>query len=296
LQLPAPSQSDVPVQVFGAVLSAPAGIGAHDPSMPVMLQALHAGQLPALQHTPSTQWPSRHSGSLPQVWPSVLRQWPAPSHDCVGSVQVLGVVVSSPIGMAAHVPAPLTLQALQAAHVDVEQHTPSTQLPLRHSLFAAQVLPSALRQWPAPSHDCVGSVQVFGLVVSSPAGMAEQVPMPLRLQALHEAHAATLQQVLSTQLPLRHSPFSVQPAPWLFLQLPAPSHACGLTQVLGAVLSGPAGMGAHVPAPLMLQAWHAGHTADPQQVLSMQLPLVHWLAPVHACPFGFFAVQTEARQ
>jgi hypothetical protein len=77
---------------------------------------------------------AKHAPAAPQVY--------APQLD-LGSVST---------GTLEQVPAPLRLQALHAPHDDVEQHEPSTQLPLEHSLPAAQLWPSALltTQPPAP--------------------------------------------------------------------------------------------------------------------------------------------------
>ena len=46
-------------------------------------------------------------------------------------------------------------------------------------------------------------------------------------------------------------------------------------------------MAAHLPVPSMLQAWQAGQLESPQQTPSTQLPVAHWLPPVHATPLGF---------
>ena len=49
-----------------------------------------------------------------------------------------------PAPMLAHVPAAFRLQDWQVPHEAVEQQTPSTQLPLVHSLPTAQAVPKAL--------------------------------------------------------------------------------------------------------------------------------------------------------
>jgi hypothetical protein len=51
----------------------------------------------------------------------------------------------------------------------------------------------------------------------------------------------------------------------------------------------PAGNGAQLPIPLRLQAWQVPQLGLPQQTPSTQLPLMHWLAIVQVCPFGFSA-------
>ena len=54
----------------------------------------------------------------------------------------------------------------------------------------------------------------------------------------------------------------------------------------------PAASGVHVPG-VALQVWQVPQlvlpAGMPQQKPSMQLPLMHWLAAVHAVPFGFSA-------
>jgi hypothetical protein len=81
-----------------------------------------------------------------------------------------------------------------------------------------------------------------------------------------------------------------------FWQPPAPSHLPFVPQLAwpssaqkadGAAV--PAATGAHVPLPLMLQAWQAGQSDEPQHTPSTQLPLMHWLPAVHARPFFFSA-------
>ena len=39
----------------------------------------------------------------------------------------------------------------------------------------------------------------------------------------------------------------------------------------------------------MLQAWQVGQVALPQQTPSVQAPLMHWAAAVHASPLGLSA-------
>jgi hypothetical protein len=75
------------------------------------------------------------------------------------------------------------------------------------------------------------------------------------------------------------------PAP---LQVPVfPQGGAAVHCPVGAAV--PAGYGAQLPIPLMLQAWQVPQVAVPQQTPSRQLPLMHWLAAVQACPFGFSA-------
>jgi hypothetical protein len=52
----------------------------------------------------------------------------------------------------------------------------------------------------------------------------------------------------------------------------------------------PAATGAHAPMlPPTLQAWQAGHVADPQQTPSTQLPLMHWLPAMQVMPLALSA-------
>jgi hypothetical protein len=187
------------------------------------------------------------------------------------------------------------LHALHAAHDEVVQHTPSTQLPVRHWPPVVHDVPEFLRQWPAPSQVCVVT-QVLGAVVSGPAGMAAQVPMVLMLQALHAVQDDVVQHVLSTQLPLRQSVLSVQPAPRFFRQWPRPSHAWVPVQVLGAVVSVPAAMAEHVPRPFRSHALHEGQDVVVQHTPSTQLPLAQSLPWLHVCPGFFFETQADIRQ
>jgi hypothetical protein len=74
-QEPVPSQTLVTPQ--GAVAPQrvslePAPIAAQDPSLPPTLQALHAPQLEAPQHTPSTQFPLLHCFLSVQAIPFAL--------------------------------------------------------------------------------------------------------------------------------------------------------------------------------------------------------------------------------
>ena len=78
------------------------------------------------------------------------------------------------------------------------------------------------------------------------------------------------------------------------MQAPAPLHVPVFPHggeaghcVPGAAV--PAGSGAQLPSPLMLQAWQVGQVWLPQQMPSVQLPLMHWLAPVQVWPFGLRA-------
>ena len=61
LQLPDPSHTSLPLQVFVALLSCePAGIGQHSPIQPGTLHAIQVPVQPLLQQTPSVQKPVAH--------------------------------------------------------------------------------------------------------------------------------------------------------------------------------------------------------------------------------------------
>jgi hypothetical protein len=119
-------------------------------------------------------------------------------------------------------------------------------------------------------HDCVPAAQLPPLQV--PASVSDAAPAA-QSAAEHEV------------------PFGY------FWQPPAPSHLPLVPQLAapwsaqkaaGAVV--PAATGAHAPRlPATLQAWHAGQIWDPQQTLSMQLPLMHWPLDVQATPLAFNA-------
>jgi hypothetical protein len=51
----------------------------------------------------------------------------------------------------------------------------------------------------------------------------------------------------------------------------------------------PDASGVQVPGVVPLQVWQVPHVGLPQQTVSMQLPLMHWFAAVHALPLGFSA-------
>ena len=77
-------------------------------------------------------------------------------------------------------------------------------------------------------------------------------------------------------------------------QAPAPLQAPVLPQgaLAGHWFAGaatPAGIGAHEPLPLTLQAWQSGQAVLPQQTPSVQKPLMHWAALAQARPLGLSA-------
>jgi len=58
----------------------------------------------------------------------------------------------------------------------------------------------------------------------------------------------------------------------------------------------PSGTLAQVPAPFTLHDWQDGQLEVVQQTPSVQLPLMHWLAPPHATPAAFLAMQLVPAQ
>jgi hypothetical protein len=127
----------------------------------------------------------------------------------------------------------------------------------------------------------------------------------MHLRPLHDC-------VPAWQLPLLHVPASVSDAapavqmaaehvvPSAYLwQPPAPSHR-PLVPQLGAPLSAQASLGSMVPAatgvqvpvlPATLQAWQEPQAALPQQTLSTQWPVPHWLLAVQPRPTPTLAAQ-----
>jgi hypothetical protein len=92
-------------------------------------------------------------------------------------------------------------------------------------------------------------------------------------------------------------------------QLPAPSQIDDVSLPLVhdvphtfvPVVSGPAGMGEHVPAPLRLQALQAGHSVElVQHTPSMQVRAVgdcwHSAVDPHIWPAAFPGTQADIRQ
>jgi hypothetical protein len=129
-------------------------------------------------------------------------QAPAPSQVPLGPQGRLGLAAQPPCGSAAPAvtgwqdPAwPETLQALQVPQLGEEQQTPSTQLPLPHSVPAPHSWPSRLRpQEPLlqtfPGEQSVSTAQTATQAVPLQANGAQlcvvaglQVPAPSQLRA-----------------------------------------------------------------------------------------------------------------
>ncbi len=101
-----------------------------------------------------------------------------------------------------------------------------------------------------------------------------------------------MQHTPSTQFPLTQALFAPQDWPNTKRQIPSPSHACAASlHTFGPVVSGPAGVGEHVPSPLTSQALHAGHDGVAQHTPSTQLPLEHCSAAAHERPLSFVTTQ-----
>jgi len=127
---------------------------------------------------------------------------------------------------------------LQAGQLATPQHTPSTQVPVAHSVVAAQVWPLAFLQLPALSHELV-PLQVLGSALSAPAGRLPQVPLAPAAHDWHAGHPlAAPQQTPSTQLPFAQMPLFAHGCPRFDLQTPAPSHALVPVHVTVAAVSG----------------------------------------------------------
>ncbi len=146
-------------------------------------------------------------------------------------------------------------------------------------------------------------VSAHSLSGSVRTGMAPQVPLvPPFFAALHAWHwplQMLPQQKLSTQKVLAHSAPMVQAVPLAngaahapAVQVRAPEHSLS-----GSV---PAVTSPQVPfAPPVLaaeQAWQVPPHAVLQQTPSTQLPLEHWLLPVHAEPWASFATHALPEQ
>jgi hypothetical protein len=215
-----------------------------------------------------------------QVAVAALRQTPAPSH---ALVMLDGQVSSAcPKATLVQVPTlPVTLHAWQLPLHAVLQHTPSTQLPLRQSPFAAHVSPFVNTQAPALLHALGVTHALAGNVSCWPVGTLVQVPrLPATLHAWHAVVHVLLQQTPSTQLPLRHWPSLEQVCPLVSTHALAPLpplQALGATHALVGKLSVcPEGRLVQVPTlPVTLHAWQMPLQALSQQTPSTQLPLAH---------------------
>jgi hypothetical protein len=286
-----------PLQALGAaqVLSVcPEGTLVQVPTLPVTLQAWQVVAHAVLQQTPSTQLPLRHWPLVEQLWPLVSTHAPVPLHT-LGETQVpAGELSVWPDAMLVQVPTlPVMLHAWQVPVHAVLQHTPSTQLPLTHWPLLEHAAPLASWQTPAPLH-CV--VHAFvGKVSGEPAGRLVQVPtLPVTPHDWHVVVQALLQQKPSTQLPLAHWLLIVHIWPLPSWHVPEPLHT--LVPAQPGASCWPSGTLAQVPEPLMLHDWQFGQALVLQQVLSTQLPLAHWPAPVQVLPLVRLGTHADIRQ
>src|SRR5688572_28479202 len=140
----------------------------------------------------------------------MLLQFPLPSQNrpCSGSDTHAGAPTgsSSPDGTNEHVPRfAARLHCLHLSLHPVSQQTPSTQLPVAHSLNRLHACPSRFLHCCAASHAWSEGQVSSG----SPAGTLAQVPaLPVTLHDRHmPAHwaAGCAQQTPSTQLPDMHA-------------------------------------------------------------------------------------------
>ncbi len=120
----------MPAEPDGKMPHVPAGF---DPNA---VHCSHAAPHPVAQQTPSARLPLAHAFAVVELWPFFRPQALLPLH------VEFGLLAQSPCGslpasVALHVPlAPPVSEAAQAWHepqLGVEQQTPSTQPPFRHS-------------------------------------------------------------------------------------------------------------------------------------------------------------------
>jgi hypothetical protein len=304
LQLPPKHAAPAAVQLPSVVPSATAW---QVPNDPVRLHELHSAQVLEPQHTLSTQCVLAHSVPAVHVCPPIFLQLP-PKQAEPAAVQLPSVV---PSATAWQVPNdPVTLHELQSAQVLEPQHLPSTHVSwLSQSVVTVQESPWAdlsPHLWVMVLHVTVPEQSVLLLHVLRQTGLVElqtydpqgdvaaagHAPLPSQVAAAVRTPAVQLcwrqpvlldhgwQAPLPSQLPaLLQSPFVgslFAPAQRDFGSEPALST---LEQVPdGAVL---------VP----LQVLHSPpEVASAQAVLqhrpSVQNPLWHWLAAVHAAPLA----------
>lgn len=194
---------------------------------------------------------------MAQVWPFLSWHAPRPLHVLVAAEQVSGSSVN--FGTGAQMPtAPGTAHDWQVPQTELEQQTPSTQLPDAQSLGAEHAFPSSLRQFPS-----VSQVESPPHVSSCVSMTGEQVPtLPVIAQLLQEPSQAVSQQTPSMQKPLAHC------APLVQVSDSASSDSAGLEE--RATLSSPpsgappsAGLDA---APASRPASTAVASAGPQPV------------------------------
>jgi hypothetical protein len=187
---------------------------------------------------------------------------------------------------------PGKLHEWQVAVHAPSQQTPSAQNPLAQSPLAAQRTPCCLAPptHAPPAQYCGATHGAAALASDAPFGLAAQRPTwPGRLHARHAPVHATSQHTPSAQKPLPQSAATVQTAPVGFLSVahaPARQYCIGPAHSVAALWSPcPVGTGEHVPGVAgRLHAWQVPAHALLQHTPSMQNPLLHWVAAVHASP------------
>ncbi len=141
--------------------------------------------------------------AAPQLVPAlVLRQAPAPlqvpSNPQGGAAVQRWCGSALPRGTGPHVPAfPVRLQTWQLSQLAVEQQTPSTQLPLAHSVPTEQICPSRLRphdplvqNWPgAQSASAVQTETQLWVVALQAKGAQDCMVADLQLPAPSQVRA-----------------------------------------------------------------------------------------------------------
>jgi hypothetical protein len=257
------TQVTPPAQSAVAVHDAPTGRPTHEP--------------------PLQMWVPLHE--LPSVaLPVVLQTWVPVAHEYVPTVQtafehaapdVQGLQAPAlqtwfvpqvvPFGFMKQAPTcPEMLQAWQAPHDELPQHTPSTQVaPLTQSAVAKQA-------WPTGR-----PTQVPVLQIRLPLQRLPSVALPVVLQTCAPvAH----EYVPTVQTAFEHAPPAMQAAQAPPLQTmfePAAPHAV------------PFGWLKHAPRwPEMLQAWQAAHDGEPQHTPLTQALPAHSIELVQFWPTG----------
>jgi hypothetical protein len=176
-------------------------------------------------------------------------------------------------------------------------HFPFWQMPLRHWLPIWHGWLVVSRHSPLPSHACPPLLHVPWS--KAPKGTLLQVPwLPLMLHDWQVPLQAVLQQTPSTQKPVRHCDEALHVEPLLSRHVPAPLHApLPVHALAGKVSCMPNGMFVQVPRePETAHDWQVGVHALPQHTPSTQLPLAHWLGPVHVAALVSLGTHAPALQ
>ena len=224
LHAPAVSHVFVPEHVAPDVSSALDTVTLQAPSTP---QFRHSRQLACAQHVPSRQLPDVQSIAELQACPCFFLHVAATSQVLLPA-QVSG---SSEFVIGSQVP-PVPVHAWQVPQ-NCEQQRLSVQFAEAHSPERAQAWPGFFLQVPAASHVLLPA-QVS---VSSVLVIVTQVP-PAPVQVWHVSQVC-MQQRLSVQAPVVHSPAAEQASPFFLLHVPAASQMLVPAQVAPVVSSAP---------------------------------------------------------